>query len=175
MIPAYNKKRCAAFPFETGIHFRRKTDFFPEERAAVAQWLSAPAFKSVISMAKINELKFELHLPHAPYSPDFAPYDYFLFQNLKKWLSGQRFSNDEEMLSAVNDYFEEQGSSYFKKGSLNFALLQLCNADIQKYTIMHTGVTLTLNSPAPYMEEEDLEMQGLIQRQKYLKNDLTQQ
>ncbi|GFV54650.1 hypothetical protein TNCV_3843701 [Trichonephila clavipes] len=26
----YNKK-CAAFPFETGIHFRRKTDFFPEE------------------------------------------------------------------------------------------------------------------------------------------------
>ncbi|GFV94013.1 hypothetical protein TNCV_3573661 [Trichonephila clavipes] len=31
MIPAYNKKRCAAFPFETGIHLRRKTDFFPEE------------------------------------------------------------------------------------------------------------------------------------------------
>ncbi|GFX79751.1 hypothetical protein TNCV_2746701 [Trichonephila clavipes] len=31
MIPAYNKKRCAAFPFETGIHFRRKTDFFPED------------------------------------------------------------------------------------------------------------------------------------------------
>ncbi|GFW05343.1 hypothetical protein TNCV_3358621 [Trichonephila clavipes] len=26
-----NKKRCAAFPFETGIRFRRKTDFFPEE------------------------------------------------------------------------------------------------------------------------------------------------
>ncbi|GFX69191.1 poly polymerase [Trichonephila clavipes] len=34
MIPAYNKKRCAAFPFETGIHFRRKTDFFPEEDTA---------------------------------------------------------------------------------------------------------------------------------------------
>ncbi|GFX73117.1 hypothetical protein TNCV_4501961 [Trichonephila clavipes] len=32
MIPAYNKMRCCeAFPFETGIHFRRKTDFFPEE------------------------------------------------------------------------------------------------------------------------------------------------
>ncbi|GFU03187.1 hypothetical protein TNCV_2720851 [Trichonephila clavipes] len=31
MIPAYNKMRCAAFPFETGIHFKRKTDFFPEE------------------------------------------------------------------------------------------------------------------------------------------------
>ncbi|GFV72783.1 hypothetical protein TNCV_1232971 [Trichonephila clavipes] len=31
MIPAYNKMRCAAFPFETGINFKRKTDFFPEE------------------------------------------------------------------------------------------------------------------------------------------------
>ncbi|GFW07805.1 hypothetical protein TNCV_3919381 [Trichonephila clavipes] len=31
MIPACNKKRCAAVPFETGIHFRRKTDFLPEE------------------------------------------------------------------------------------------------------------------------------------------------
>ncbi|GFX82231.1 hypothetical protein TNCV_33391 [Trichonephila clavipes] len=29
--PSKNKKRCAAVPFETGIHFRRKTDFFPEE------------------------------------------------------------------------------------------------------------------------------------------------
>ncbi|GFS76478.1 hypothetical protein TNCV_1620991 [Trichonephila clavipes] len=31
MVPAYNKKRCAAVPFEMGIHFRRKTDFFPEK------------------------------------------------------------------------------------------------------------------------------------------------
>ncbi|GFY31014.1 hypothetical protein TNCV_4359211 [Trichonephila clavipes] len=31
MIPAYNKKRCAAVPFKTGIHFRQKPDFFPEE------------------------------------------------------------------------------------------------------------------------------------------------
>ncbi|GFU81732.1 uncharacterized protein TNCV_3086441 [Trichonephila clavipes] len=33
MIPAYNKTRCTAFPFEMGIHFRRKreTDFSPEE------------------------------------------------------------------------------------------------------------------------------------------------
>ncbi|GFY00472.1 hypothetical protein TNCV_1665111 [Trichonephila clavipes] len=31
MIPAYNKMKCAAFSFETGIHFKRKTDFFPEE------------------------------------------------------------------------------------------------------------------------------------------------
>ncbi|GFU41421.1 hypothetical protein TNCV_2171751 [Trichonephila clavipes] len=32
MIPAYNKRIGALlFPFETGIHFRRKTNFFPED------------------------------------------------------------------------------------------------------------------------------------------------
>ncbi|GFX57473.1 mariner transposase [Trichonephila clavipes] len=41
----------------------------------------APAYKSVIAMAKINELKFELQ-PHV--QPDLAPSDYFLFPNLKK-------------------------------------------------------------------------------------------
>ncbi|GFY25672.1 hypothetical protein TNCV_2487921 [Trichonephila clavipes] len=46
--------------------------------------------------------------------------------------------------------------------------LQLCNADIRKYTIMHPGVTHTLNSLAPYIEEEDFEMQELIQRQTCL-------
>ncbi|GFW24436.1 mariner transposase [Trichonephila clavipes] len=75
---------------------------------------NAPTHKSVISMAKINELKFEL-LPHEPYSPDLAPSDYFLFPNLKTWLSGQRFSNDEEVILVVNGYFEEQDSSYNKK------------------------------------------------------------
>ncbi|XP_017479387.1 PREDICTED: histone-lysine N-methyltransferase SETMAR-like [Rhagoletis zephyria] len=61
-----------------------------------------------------NESMFEL-LPHAPYSPDLARY-YFLFPNFKKWLRGQRFSSDEEMMSAVNGYFEEQDSSYYKRG-----------------------------------------------------------
>ncbi|GFV09790.1 mariner Mos1 transposase [Trichonephila clavipes] len=77
---------------------------------------NAPALKPVIAIAKINELKFEL-LPDAPYSPDLAPSDYFLFSNMKKWLSGQRSSNDEEVISAVNGYFEEQDSSYYKKGT----------------------------------------------------------
>lgn len=38
---------------------------------------------SVTAMAKIKNLKFKL-LPHAPYSPDKAPSDNFLFPNLKK-------------------------------------------------------------------------------------------
>ncbi|KAG5323088.1 SETMR methyltransferase, partial [Pseudoatta argentina] len=43
-----------------------------------------------VPMAKFNEFRYEL-LPHPAYSPDLAPYDYFLSPNLKKWFGGKRF------------------------------------------------------------------------------------
>ena len=46
---------------------------------------NAPVHKSIKTMAKINELSFEL-LPHPPYSPDLALSDFYLIQNLKRWL-----------------------------------------------------------------------------------------
>jgi histone-lysine N-methyltransferase SETMAR len=52
-------------------------------------------------MAKIEELKFEL-VDHPPYSPDLAPSDFFLFPNLNKWLSGQRFFSNEEVIDRTN-------------------------------------------------------------------------
>ena len=66
-------------------------------------------------MARINEFKFKL-FPHAPYSPDLAPSDYFLFLNSKKWLGGQRFANNEEVESAVNGYFEKLDGFKYKQG-----------------------------------------------------------
>jgi len=76
---------------------------------------NAPVHTCVIAVAKIHELKFQL-LPHAPYSPDLAPSDYFLFLNLKKWLGGKKFANNEEVESAVDDYFEELDSFHYKQG-----------------------------------------------------------
>lgn len=66
-------------------------------------------------MAKIHELKFEM-LPHPPYSPDLAPSDYHLFPNLKKHLGGQRFHRNDEVIEAVNSYFEELDESYYSNG-----------------------------------------------------------
>lgn len=76
---------------------------------------NAPAHTSAIAMAKIHELGFEL-VPHAPYSPDMAPSDYHLFPNLKKWLGGQKFSTDSEVIDAVNSYFEDLDVSTYKTG-----------------------------------------------------------
>lgn len=55
-------------------------------------------------MTKINELKFDL-LPHAPYSADLPPSDYFLFHNLEKQLGGKRFVHNEEVESAFTSNF----------------------------------------------------------------------
>ena len=76
---------------------------------------NASVHTSVITMAKINEFKFKL-LSRASYSPDLALSDYFLFPNLKKWLDGQIFANNEEVESAVNGYFEELDGSHYRQG-----------------------------------------------------------
>ena len=48
--------------------------------------------------------------------PDLATSDYFLSLNLKKWLSGQRFANNEEVESTVNGYFEKLKGSHYNQG-----------------------------------------------------------
>lgn len=76
---------------------------------------NAPAHKSVLTMAKFNELKYEL-LEHPPYSPDLAPSDYYLFRNLKEFLRGKHFSSNEEATAAVEAYFAELPENHYRHG-----------------------------------------------------------
>jgi len=88
-------------------HLKRKKILFHQDNARVHTCSR--------SMAKIEELKFEL-VDHPPYSPDLAPSDFFLFPNLKKWLSGQRFFSNEEVMDRTNAYFEDLPKYYFSDG-----------------------------------------------------------
>lgn len=95
-------------------------------------------------MAKIHELL----LPHAPYSPSLA-YSDFLLPDLKKWLSGQRFSNNEEVMSAVNGYFEEKDSSYYKKGIKLLEhhwekCIELKGENVKKFFFIGSGIVYTI-------------------------------
>ena len=56
-------------------------------------------------MAKLFDLRYEI-LPHPPNSPDLAPSDYSFFLNMKTWLGCKRFSSNEEIIAATNEYFE---------------------------------------------------------------------
>ena len=76
---------------------------------------NAPAHKSVLAMAKLRDLRYEL-LEHPPYSPNLAPSVFCLFPNLKIFMAGMRFSSNEDVIAAVEGYFADLPESYFKTG-----------------------------------------------------------
>jgi len=68
---------------------------------------NAPAHRSDVGQAVILECGFE-EMRHPPYSPDLAPSDYHLFPNLKEHLRGQRFSTDDELKYATEEWLKGQ-------------------------------------------------------------------
>ena len=76
---------------------------------------NAPAHKSLVAMSPVHDCGFEL-IDHIPYSPDLAPSDYFLFPNLKKHLAGRRYESDDDVISAVEDFFEGQEENFYATG-----------------------------------------------------------
>ncbi|KAL9895462.1 histone-lysine N-methyltransferase SETMAR-like [Glossina fuscipes fuscipes] len=88
------------------------------KRPALAKkkiYFHVPADRGVLVKDKLKVLHYEL-LQHPPYSPDLTPSVFHLFVNLKKFLDGKRFSSDEEVILAVNDYFDGLPESHFKDG-----------------------------------------------------------
>jgi histone-lysine N-methyltransferase SETMAR len=76
---------------------------------------NAPAHTSKVARAAIRDCGFE-ELPHPPYSPDLAPSDFYLFGHLKKHLRGQRFSDDEELKAASEQYLEMVEENFYENG-----------------------------------------------------------
>ena len=72
---------------------------------------NAPEHKSVIAMAAVRDCGFEL-VDHPTYSPDLAPFDYFLFPNMKTHLAGKQYQTDE-VIFADEDFFEDQDKSFY--------------------------------------------------------------
>ncbi|XP_033213329.1 protein GVQW3-like [Belonocnema kinseyi] len=62
-----------------------------------------------------SQLGFEL-VPQPPYSPDLAPSDYYLFPNLKRWLTGKRIYSNEELIAETEAYFGDLPIDYFSDG-----------------------------------------------------------
>lgn len=71
---------------------------------------NAPVHKSVVTIAKLNDLKYEF-LDHPPYSSNLAPSDYYRCPNLKKCLAGKRFISNNEDFVTVIGYFPDLNES----------------------------------------------------------------
>ncbi len=76
---------------------------------------NAPCHRSAKTMAKLNELGFNL-LPHPPYSPNLAPSDYCLFADLKKMPHGKRFGSNVEVTAATEANFVAKNKLFSKHG-----------------------------------------------------------
>lgn len=79
---------------------------------------NAPAHKSSVAMAAIEDAGFEL-MEHPAYSPDLAPSDFYLFPRLKEHLRGQRFQDDDAVVAAVQDFLMGQDEEFYKNGILS--------------------------------------------------------
>ena len=66
-------------------------------------------------MVAVHDCGFEL-VDHPPYSPDLAPSDYFPFPYMKKHLAGNQYRTDDEIISAVGDFFEDQDEGFYTMG-----------------------------------------------------------
>jgi len=66
-------------------------------------------------MGKLRDLHYKL-LEHPHYSPDLAPYDFYVFPKLKIFLAGQRFSSNQEATAAIEGYFADLTKNHYRDG-----------------------------------------------------------
>ncbi|XP_026828642.1 uncharacterized protein LOC105286551 [Ooceraea biroi] len=97
---------------------RRKRPELWKNNSWVLHHDNAPAHTSLLIANFLQKYSITV-LPQAPYSPDLAPCDFFLFPKIKTHLKGQRFDTPEEIKqnsqtqlraipeSAFQNYFEE--------------------------------------------------------------------
>ena len=76
---------------------------------------NAPSHTSQVAKRAVRDAGFE-EINHPPYSPDLAPSDFYLFKDLKETLRGRRFTDENEMKSAVEEHFAKKFSDYFFHG-----------------------------------------------------------
>jgi len=55
--------------------------------------------------------------PTPPYSPDLAPSDFNLFLQLKKFLGGKRFDDDDDLKDAVQKWPTSQAAAFYEEGT----------------------------------------------------------
>ena len=72
---------------------------------------NAPANTSQVAMTAANQCGFEI-LPSSPYSPDMAPYDFYLLPKLKSHLRGTQYGSNEGVIEALNEYLGDQENAF---------------------------------------------------------------
>jgi histone-lysine N-methyltransferase SETMAR len=84
------------------------------ERGVLLHHDNARPHTARATQSRIQELQWEL-LEHPPYSPDFDPSDFHLFDSLKSHLGGRRFA-DEETQTEPRKWLRQQSEDFYVAG-----------------------------------------------------------
>ncbi|GFO33567.1 transposase [Plakobranchus ocellatus] len=106
-----NSERYISTPQALNLRLRR----FRRDKDSILQHSNARPHTSRQTQDALLELTT---LPHPAYSPDLAPSDYYLFPQLKKYLKGHHYDNDEEVIADVRRWCRGQSSEFFADGLL---------------------------------------------------------
>ena len=107
---------------------------------------NAPAQKYVVAMAAVRDCDSQV-VDHPPYSPDLAPFDYFLFPNWeeqKTHFAGKQYRTDHEVISAVEDFLRRMRASIPRESK---------RSNTYGRSVCPTGETMLKNEP--YMVKFD--------------------
>lgn len=66
-------------------------------------------------MVAVHDCGFEL-VDQPPCSLHLVTFDYYLFPNMKKHLAGKQYQSDDGVISAADDFFDQQDESFFTNG-----------------------------------------------------------
>ena len=106
----------------TGVYYANQLDHL---RTAIREKRRAKISKGVLLQqdnAKVHTCKVAMDavvrngfklIPHPVYSPDLAPSNFFLFQNLKKDIRGCHFRSNEKVFTAVEGWVKGKDPDLF--------------------------------------------------------------
>jgi len=65
--------------------------------------------------ALLKKFKWDI-IDHPPYSPDLAPSAFHLFLHLKKYLTGKKFDDGDEVQEEAMTWFKGQAADFYDSG-----------------------------------------------------------
>ena len=69
-------------------------------------------YKWKMTIDKIKDLDGIELLPHSPYSPKLAPYDYYLFGSIVYFHWGRQFKNVEDVRTIIQAFIDSKPKDY---------------------------------------------------------------
>uniref|UniRef100_A0A0K0FCL9 Histone-lysine N-methyltransferase SETMAR (inferred by orthology to a human protein) n=1 Tax=Strongyloides venezuelensis TaxID=75913 RepID=A0A0K0FCL9_STRVS len=98
---------------DVSADFIRKRPTLANRKGIIFQQDKARPHVALKTRKKLDELCYEI-LSHPAYLPNVAPSDYHLFLSLQNFLNGRSFRNDDEVKSALSEYFSKKDRIFFE-------------------------------------------------------------